>query len=132
MTGHRLCSEVEAIERGFSGAECARRQLLPRLEDTVVYKTMYSGFFETELDSIPKSRGIQSLLTCGVSTSVCLESTLRDAMYRDYRRLLVSDCVAEPIGQDLPRSNHDASLLVVELLFGWVTSSTEVIQALRR
>lgn len=106
-------------------------ELRPQAGDAVVYKTRYSGFYETELDSILKGRGVKSLIITGVSTSVCVESTLRDAMYRDYRCLLLSDCAAEPIGNDLSRSNHDATLLVIQVLFGWVTSSTELIQALR-
>ena len=51
-----------------------------------------------------------------------MESTLRDAFYRDYRSA-AEDCTAEPIGDQLSRSNHEASLLVIETLFGWVTDS---------
>jgi len=107
-------------------------ELRPQAGDTIIYKTRYSGFYETELDSTLKSRGVKALIVVGVSTSVCVESTFRDAMYRDYRCLLVSDCTAEPIGHDLPRTNHDASLLVIQILFGWVTSSEELIRALNR
>jgi hypothetical protein len=42
----------------------------------------------------------------------------------------LEDCTAEPIGQDLPRSNHDASLLVLQILFGWVARSGDLIRAL--
>jgi ureidoacrylate peracid hydrolase len=59
-----------------------------------------------------------------------VESTLRDAFFRDYKCLLLSDCTAEPIGNDLARTNHDATLLVVQLLFGWVSDSTAVLEAL--
>ena len=104
-------------------------ELRPQAGDTAIYKTRYSGFYETELDATLKSTGVKALIFVGVSTSVCVESTLRDAMYRDYRCLLVSDCTAEPIGDDLPRTNHDASLLVIQLLFGWTTTSTELIRA---
>ena len=107
-------------------------ELRPQAGDTVIYKTRYSGFYETELDSTLKSLGVKALIVVGVSTSVCVESTLRDAMYRDYRCLLVSDCTAEPIGHHLPRTNYDASLLVIQILFGWVTSSGELIRALNR
>jgi ureidoacrylate peracid hydrolase len=104
-------------------------ELRPQAADTVIYKTRYSGFYQTELDVILRSRGTKSLIVTGVSTSVCVESTLRDAMYRDYRCLLLSDCTAEPIGQDLSRSNHDASLLVIQVLFGWVSTSADLIRA---
>ena len=59
----------------------------------------------------------------------CVESTLRDAFYRDYRCLLLSDCTAEPIGGQLSRSNHEASLLVIETLFGWVADSSSLLSA---
>jgi len=51
-------------------------------------------------------------------------------MFRDYRCLLLADCTAEPIGQELTRSNHEASLLVAELMFGWVSESAALIEAL--
>jgi len=59
-----------------------------------------------------------------------VDSTIRDAMFRDYRCVLLADCTAEPIGQGLPRSNYDASLLVVRTLLGWTSSSDEFIKAL--
>ncbi len=105
-------------------------ELEPQDGDTVLYKTRYSGFYRTELDSILVKRGVKSLIVAGVSTSVCVESTLRDAMYRDYRCVVLSDCTGESIGHDLSRSNHDASLLVIQILFGWVSTSAEIIRAL--
>jgi ureidoacrylate peracid hydrolase len=53
-------------------------------------------------------------------------------MFRDYSCLLLADCTAEPIGYGLPRSNHDASLLVLQVLFGWVSGSSELLAALER
>jgi ureidoacrylate peracid hydrolase len=105
-------------------------ELTPEPGDVIVKKHRYSGFFETNLDDELKARGIESLVFTGCTTSVCVESTLRDAFFRDYRCLLLSDCTAEPIGEGLPRSNHEATLLVVELLFGWVSDSAALAQAL--
>jgi len=105
-------------------------ELTPEPGDLVVWKHRFSGFFETELDALLKSRGITHLIFTGCTTSVCVESTLRDAMFRDYTCLLLEDCTAEPIGDVPPRSNHDASLLVVQVLFGWVARSEDVIAAL--
>lgn len=107
-------------------------ELTPAPDETVVYKHRFSGFFETELDTVLRSLGATDLIFTGCTTSVCVESTLRDAMFRNYRCLLLEDCTAEPIGDNLPRSNHDASLLVVEALFGWVSSSADLIAALDR
>lgn len=105
-------------------------ELAPEPEDIIVSKHRYSGFFETSLDNILKARGIRTLIFTGCTTSVCVESTLRDAFYRDYRCLLLADCTAEPIGSNLARGNHEASLLVVETLFGWVSDSTVLVHAL--
>ena len=105
-------------------------ELQPGSEDVVLYKHRFSGFFETDLDSILRASGIDTLLFVGATTSVCIESTVRDAMFRDFHCLVVEDCVAEPIGAELSRSNHDASLLVLQILFGSVTDSRSVVAAL--
>ncbi len=107
-------------------------ELTPAPADMVVYKHRFSGFFETELDTLLRGLGITDLIFTGCTTSVCVESTLRDAMFRDYRCLLLEDCTAEPIGDGLTRSNHDASLLLIEALFGWVSNSADLIEALER
>jgi ureidoacrylate peracid hydrolase len=106
-------------------------ELAPEDGDIVVSKHRFSGFFETNLDAILKEREITSLVFTGCTTSVCVESTLRDAFFRDYRCLLLEDCAAEPIGSDLPHTNHEASVLVIEALFGWVSKSPAFEAALR-
>jgi ureidoacrylate peracid hydrolase len=105
-------------------------ELKPQPGDIVMSKHRYSGFFETELDAVLKANQIESLVFTGVTTSVCVESTVRDAKFRDYACLVLSDCVAEPIGNDLPRSNHEASLLVIRTSFGWVSDSPALLEAL--
>ncbi len=97
--------------------------LAPEAGDIVVSKHRFSGFFETRLDAILKEQGITWLVFTGCTTSVCVDSTLRDAFFRDYRCLLLEDCTAEPIGDDLPHTNHDASVRVIETLLGWVSDS---------
>jgi ureidoacrylate peracid hydrolase len=52
-------------------------------------------------------------------------------MFRDYRCVLLADCVGEPIGNDLGRSNHEASLLTIQTLFGWVSGSQRFESALQ-
>ena len=105
-------------------------ELTPRPGDTVVYKHRFSGFFETELDAILKARGIRRLIFTGCTTSVCVESTIRDAMFRDYNCVLLADCTAEPLGADLVRSNYDATLLLVEWRIGSVSNSAELLKTL--
>ena len=105
-------------------------ELLPAAGDTVIHKHRFSGFFETELDTTLKSLRAKHLIFTGCTTSVCVESTIRDAMFRDYLPVLLADCTAEPIGSSFPRSNHDASLLAIETLLGWVSASEKFIAAL--
>jgi ureidoacrylate peracid hydrolase len=105
-------------------------ELAPEQGDIVLYKHRYSGFYGTDLDCELRHLGIQTLIFTGATTSVCVESTLRDAMFRDYHCLLLEDCTAEPVGNDLPRTNHDASVLVVQVLFGRTARSVDLLSAL--
>lgn len=108
--------------------------ILPELEphegDIVMYKTRFSGFYQTDLHDELTRLGIRDLIVTGCTTSVCVESTIRDAMFRDYRCVLLEDCTSEPIGSDFARSNHTASLLTVEMLLGWVSESAHLVEAL--
>jgi len=105
-------------------------ELKPHAGDIVMYKTRFSGFYQTDLDATLKRLGIKHLIITGCTTSVCVDSTIRDAMFRDYQPVLLADCTGEPIGYGLPRSNHEASLLTVQVLLGWVSNSDEFIKAL--
>jgi ureidoacrylate peracid hydrolase len=105
-------------------------ELKPQPNDIVLYKTRFSGFYQTDLDATLKKLGIKYLIVTGVTTSICVESTVRDAMFRDYLCVMLRDCMSEPIGHDLPRTNHEASLLNAEVLLGWVSDSDQFIKAL--
>jgi ureidoacrylate peracid hydrolase len=103
--------------------------LEPHAGDVVIYKTRFSGFYQTELDSVLKAADIKLLVVAGCTTSVCVESTVRDAFFRDYSCVLLTDCTSEPIGHDAARSNHDASVALIEVLFGWVSTSEQFVSA---
>jgi ureidoacrylate peracid hydrolase len=105
-------------------------ELKPQPNDIVTYKTRFSGFYKTDLDATLKKFGIKYLIVTGVTTSICVESTVRDAMFRDYLCVLLHDCMSEPVGHDLPRTNHEASLLTAEALLGWVSDSEQFIKGL--
>src|SRR5438094_1190916 len=105
-------------------------ELKPQASDIVIYKTRFSGFYQTDLDATLKKLGIKYLIVTGVTTSICVESTVRDAMFRDYLCVLLQDCMSEPIGHDLSRTNHEASLLNTEVLLGWVSASDQFVNAL--
>src|SRR4051812_17060125 len=57
----------------------------PQPADAVLYKHRFSGFYGTELDAVLRGLGVRTLVFTGCTTSVCVESTLRDAFFRDYR-----------------------------------------------
>jgi ureidoacrylate peracid hydrolase len=106
-------------------------ELTPEAGDLVLYKHRFSGFYETELDNVLHRLGTRNLIFTGCTTSICIDSTIRDAMFRDYRCVLLADCTGEPIGGDLARSNHEASLLTIQALLGWVSSSERFVLAIK-
>src|SRR5450755_633283 len=107
-------------------------ELKPQADDFVIYKHRYSGFYQTDLDPTLRKLGIQYLLITGCTTSVCVESTVRDAMFRDYSCLLLEDCMSQPTPpHGLPGSNHDASLVLAAFSFGWVSKSDQFMTALQ-
>jgi ureidoacrylate peracid hydrolase len=106
-------------------------QLKPQQGDIVLYKTRYSGFYNTDLDSVLQQLNIQNLIVTGCTTTICVESTIRDAMFRDYSAVVLEDCTAEPVGYDLQRSNHEASLLAIQFSFGWVSTSEAFLSAIQ-
>jgi ureidoacrylate peracid hydrolase len=101
-------------------------ELAPAPDDVIVEKHRYSGFWETDLDSVLRARGVDTLVITGCTTSVCVDSTVRDAFYREYRCLVLSDCTAEPLG------SHEATLRSIEACFGWVTQSGDLLDAIAR
>ena len=108
------------------------RDLAPWPEDQIIYHHRFSGFFETTLHDTLRRLGATHLIVAGCTTSVGVESTIRDATSHDYSCVLLTDCTAEPIGHGLPRSNYDATLLLVERLFGSVSTSEAFVKSLRR
>ena len=106
-------------------------KLQPHPNDVVIYKTRFSGFYQTALDSILKRKEKKYLIFTGCTTSICIESTVRDAAFRDYLPIVLEDCTAEPIGNGLSRSNHEASLLNIQVSFGWVSNSINFIKAIQ-
>jgi ureidoacrylate peracid hydrolase len=106
-------------------------ELTPDDGEPVIYKTRFSAFYRTELDELLRSYGAKHLMITGCTTSICVESTIRDAFFRDYHCILLEDCAAEPMGRDLSRSNHEATVLLVERIFGSVSNSSDFINAVQ-
>lgn len=96
-------------------------------DDYVFTKHRASCFYETSLQAALRMMGIRTLLIAGVNTNFCVESTIRDAYFRDYDVVVVRDCVA---GSDAQL--HDATLRNTELYFGMVLSLAELKTRLSR
>ena len=107
-------------------------QLQPQPDDIIIYKNRFNRFYQTTLDSILQSLEIKYLIITGCTTSICVESTVRDAAFRNYLPIVLEDCTAEPIGNGLPRSNHEASLLLIKTSFGLVSTSNEFMKSLEK
>ena len=124
----RSTAAVVSQPSGWNGAIIDG--LAPEPGDRVIVKRSFSGFFGTDLDDVLRDAGITTLLFTGCTTSICVESTLRDAVFRGYDCILVEDCVAEPVGGTLDRTNHDATVHLVEIVLGWVSDSASIVESL--
>ena len=107
-------------------------ELKPQKNDIIIYKSRFSGFYKTELDSILIKKNIKYLIVTGCTTSVCVESTIRDAVFRNYSPVVLQDCTAEPIGEKLIRNNKEASLFIIQTVLGWVSNSEDFINAFEK
>jgi len=96
-------------------------ELVPGPRDVVIEKSRYSGFYGTRLEPLLTSLDTRSLVICGVTTNMCVETTARDASQRDYRTFVVEDATGE---LDLDR--HRNALAAIAFGFGWVVPVAEV------
>ena len=92
--------------------------LKPQPGDICLHKTRYSGFFNSQLDSVLRSRGIRNLVFVGIATNVCVESTLRDGFFLEYFGIVLEDATH----QAGPGFVQHAALYNIETFFGWVSS----------
>jgi ureidoacrylate peracid hydrolase len=95
--------------------------LAPRPGDIRLHKTRYSAFFNSQLDSVLRARGIRTIVFVGIASNVCVESTLRDAFHLEYFGVMLEDATHH-LGPDFVR---EATVYNVEKFFGWVSSVAE-------
>lgn len=95
--------------------------LKPQPGDICLHKTRYSGFFNSQLDSVLRSRGIRNLVFVGIATNVCVESTLRDGFFLEYFGIVLEDATH----QAGPEFVQQAAIYNIETFFGWVSSVAE-------
>jgi len=102
--------------------------LKPEPGDLVVQKPRYSGFVGTNLEGLLHGLDIQHLIFTGVATNVCVESTAREAYFREFWPILVEDAM-DHTGPDFVRQ---ATLYNFESKLGWVTKTEDVVRIFQR
>jgi biuret amidohydrolase len=102
-------------------------ELYPKSGEPVVDKPGKGAFYATELQTILDNRDIENLIVCGVTTEVCVHTTVREGNDRGYRCIVPSDCCASYFPEF-----HAAGLAMIRAqggIFGWVTDSERVLAA---
>jgi ureidoacrylate peracid hydrolase len=109
---------------GMPGCEIMPGIYEPDMDFVVDTKKRYNCFVATDLEFLLKTHNINTLIITGVNTNSCVLSTVTAACSMDYAVIVPSDCVDT---MDDP-SLHDAALLCIKTAFGFVMTSTEVMQ----
>ena len=101
-------------------------ELYPASGEPVIDKPGKGAFCQTDLELILRNRGIETLLVCGVTTEVCVNTTVREANDRGFRCIVLSDCCASYFPEF-----HQAGLAMIKAqggIFGWVSASQHVLK----
>jgi nicotinamidase-related amidase len=103
-------------------------ELYPKAGEPIVDKPGKGAFYATDLGSILQHAHIENLIVCGVTTAVCVHTTVREANDRGYKCIVPGDCC----GSYFPEF-HEMGLKMIKAqggIFGWVTDSRKLLAAL--
>jgi nicotinamidase-related amidase len=103
-------------------------ELNPVTGEVVIDKPGKGAFYATELGDTLKKHGIENLLVCGVTTEVCVNTTVREGNDRGYRCIVISDGCASYFPEF-----HEMGLKMIKAqggIFGWVANSAAVLEAM--
>ena len=117
------------LVRGSAGHEIVP-ELAPQPGEVVVDKPGKGSFYATDLETILRAAGITHLVVTGVTTEVCVQSTVREANDRGFESLVLSDCT----GSYFPEF-HESALAMFRAqgaIVGWVSTSADLLAALDR
>jgi nicotinamidase-related amidase len=115
------------LVRGESGHDIVAA-LSPRAGEPVVDKPGKGAFYATDLHAILLNRGIETLIVCGVTTEVCVHTTVREANDRGFRCIVPGDCCASYFPEF-----HEVGLEMIKAqggIFGWVSDSKRVLKGI--
>jgi nicotinamidase-related amidase len=115
------------LVRGEAGHDIIP-SLYPLAGEPVIDKPGKGAFYQTDLELLLHNRGIENLLVCGVTTEVCVNTTVREANDRGYRCIVLDDCCASYFPQF-----HEAGLAMIKAqggILGWVSGSKLALAAL--
>jgi nicotinamidase-related amidase len=104
-------------------------ELYPRPGEPIIDKPGKGSFCATDLDLVLRTRGIRNLVLTGITTDVCVHTTMREANDRGYECLLLGDCCGAT-----DKGNHDAALKMVKMqngVFGAVSTSAAVLETVQ-
>ena len=100
-------------------------ELAPLPHEKVIFKHRYSAFYNTDLETVLRCLKIEDIVISGVMTNMCVESTSRDAYFRDYRGFIPADGTGS-INEEM----HLASLMNLALGFAHVTTTDVILSQL--